>query len=92
MPTLATIPRSAATPPRALDSGPAGKVFTYRRSDYLASPPGAGEPQAFLVREPGSVIPPHFDCEIEFEVSRRATAASASRMSLWCNSPKERTT
>jgi len=70
MPTLAAIPRSAATPPRALDSGPAGKVFTYRRIDYLASLPGAGEPQAFLVEmpEPGSVIPPHFHREDEFQV------------------------
>jgi len=70
MPTLATIPRSAAAPPRALASGPAGKVFTYQRSDYLASPPGAGEPQAFLVEmwEPGAVIPPHFHREDEFQV------------------------
>jgi hypothetical protein len=70
MPTLATIPRSAARPPRALDSGPAGKIFTYRRIDYLASSPGAGEPQAFLVEmpEPGSVIPPHFHREDEFQV------------------------
>ena len=70
MSTLATIPRSAAAPPRALASGPAGKVFTYLRSDYLASPPGAGEPQAFLVEmpEPGAVIPPHFHREDEFQV------------------------
>jgi hypothetical protein len=44
MATVATTPPSAATPPRALESGPAGKVFTYRRIDYLASLPGAGEP------------------------------------------------
>jgi len=70
MPTLATVPRSAAAPPRALASGPAGKVFTYHRSDYLASAPGAGEPQAFLVEmpEPGAVIPPHFHREDEFQV------------------------
>jgi hypothetical protein len=70
MPTLATIPRSAATPARAHDSGPAGKVFTYRSREYLASAPGTGEPQAFLVEmpEPGSVIPPHFHREDEFQV------------------------
>ena len=70
MPTLATTPAGAATPSRALESGPPGKVFTYHRIDYLASLPGAGEPQAFLVEmpEPGSVIPPHFHREDEFQV------------------------
>ena len=70
MPTLATVPSGFATAPRDLDSGPPGKVFTYRRRDYLVSPPGAGEPQAFLVEmpEPGAVIPPHFHVEDEFQV------------------------
>jgi len=70
MPALVTVPRSSATPFRELDSGPAGKVFTYRRSDYLAAPAGAVDPQAFLVemREPGAVIPPHFHVEDEFQV------------------------
>ena len=45
-------------------------VFTFHRTDYLASPPGSGGPQAFLVKmhEPGSVIPPHFHVEDEFQV------------------------
>ena len=45
-------------------------MFTFHRTDYLASPPGSGEPQAFLVKmhEPGSVIPPHFHVEDEFQV------------------------
>ena len=70
MPALATIPQTSATPFRDQDSGPAGKVFTYRRSDYLASRPGAGDPQAFLVEmpDPGAVIPPHFHVEDEFQV------------------------
>ena len=59
MPSLATIPPGAARPSRPSHSGPEGKVFTFHRTDYLASPPGSGEPQAFLVKmhEPGSVIP-----------------------------------
>jgi hypothetical protein len=44
MPTLATIPRTAAAPPRDLDRGPAGKVVTDRRIDHLASLPGTGTP------------------------------------------------
>ena len=45
-------------------------MFTFHRTDYLASPPGSGGPQAFLVQmhEPGSVIPPHFHVEDEFQV------------------------
>ena len=69
MPTL-TVPPSSATPSRESESGPPGKVFTYRRRDYLAAPAGTGEPQAFLVEmpEPGAVIPPHFHVEDEFQV------------------------
>ena len=67
---IAAIPRAAATPSRELESGPEGKVFTYRRSDFLMPPAGAGEPQAFLVEmpSPGAVIPPHFHREDEFQV------------------------
>jgi hypothetical protein len=67
---IAAIPRAAAAPPRDLESGPPGKVFTYRRTDFLA--PGADDraPQAFLVEmaAPGAVIPPHFHREDEFQV------------------------
>jgi hypothetical protein len=52
MPNLSTVPRTEAPPAHAFDSGPAGKVFPYRRIDYLGSLPGAGEPQAFLVPSP----------------------------------------
>jgi hypothetical protein len=67
---IAAIPRAAAAAPRDLESGPPGKVFTYRRSDFLAPPAGAGAPQAFLVEmpTPGAVIPPHFHREDEFQV------------------------
>jgi hypothetical protein len=45
-------------------------VFSFLRTDYLASSPGSGGPQAFLVevQEPGTVIPPHFHVEDEFQV------------------------
>ena len=52
MPNVATVPRTAAPLAHGFDSGPAGKVFTHRRIGYLASLPGAGEPQAFLVPSP----------------------------------------
>jgi hypothetical protein len=70
MSTLETIPPSAAAPTRSSHSGPAGKVFEFLRTDYLAAPAGSGRPQAFLVQmcEPGSVIPPHFHVEDEFQV------------------------
>ena len=70
MPTLETIPPSAAAPTRTSHSGPEGKVFSFLRTDYLASRPGSGGPQAFLVevREPGAVVPPHFHVEDEFQV------------------------
>jgi len=66
--SVAVVPLTAASPPRDLPSGPPGKVFTYRRRDFLAG--GAGEPQAFLVEmvEPGAVIPPHFHREDEFQI------------------------
>jgi hypothetical protein len=67
---IAAIGRAAASAPRELESGPPGKVFTYRRSDFLAPSPGAGAPQAFLVEmpTPGAVIPPHFHREDEFQI------------------------
>ena len=67
---VASIPRPAATPGRELESGPAGKVFTYRRSDFLVATAGAAQPQAFLVEmpDPGAVIPPHFHREDEFQI------------------------
>jgi hypothetical protein len=66
----AVVPRAAAASPRELESGPPGKVFTYRRSDFLMPPSGADAPQAFLVEmpTPGAVIPPHFHREDEFQV------------------------
>lgn len=70
MSTLEAISPSRANPTRVSHSGPEGKVFPFRRTDYLASPPGSGGPQAFLVEmfEGGSVIPPHFHVEDEFQV------------------------
>lgn len=70
MSTLEAISPSTAKPTRVSHSGPAGRVFPFRRTDYLASPPGSGGPQAFLVEmfEGGSVIPPHFHVEDEFQV------------------------
>src|SRR5690349_6962692 len=70
MSTLETIPPSAAAPARSSHSGPVGKVFEFLRTDYLVAPAGSGRPKAFRVQmgEPGSVIPPHFHVEDEFQV------------------------
>jgi hypothetical protein len=66
---IAAIPRSAAAPARELESGPPGKVFTYRRSDFLMPPAGTDAPQAFLVElAPSTTIAPHFHREDEFQV------------------------
>jgi hypothetical protein len=69
MPAIEAIPFGVASP-RLSQSGPAGQVFGFQRTDYLAAPPGSGRPQAFLVEmvEPGAVIPPHFHVEDEFQV------------------------
>jgi hypothetical protein len=67
---IAAISRAATAPSRDLESGPPGKVFTYRRTDFLAPGSGGDAPQAFLVEMdvPGAVIPPHFHRQDEFQV------------------------